>query len=54
MDVNTLRVIVTLVSFAVFIGIVVWAWSRRNKRRFDEAAQLPFLESMPPTPKNQR
>ena len=25
-----------------FIGIVVWAWSGRNKQRFEEAAQLPF------------
>jgi cytochrome c oxidase cbb3-type subunit 4 len=42
MDINLLRSIVTLVTFIVFIGIVVWAWSSRNKTRFDEAAQLPF------------
>ncbi|MBP7535993.1 MAG: cbb3-type cytochrome c oxidase subunit 3 [Ottowia sp.] len=33
---------VTVVAFVVFIGIVFWAWSRRNKERFDEAARLPF------------
>jgi cytochrome c oxidase cbb3-type subunit IV len=44
-DVNVLRVLVTVISFAVFIGIVAWAWSRRNKAAFDEAAQLPFQES---------
>jgi len=42
MDINTLRAIVTVVTFVVFIGIVTWAWSRRNQAAFDEAAQLPF------------
>jgi cytochrome c oxidase cbb3-type subunit 4 len=42
MDINLLRSIVTVVTFIVFIGIMIWAWSSRNKARFDEAAQLPF------------
>ncbi len=42
MDINDLRSAVTVVSLLVFLGIVVWAWSRRNKERFDEAARLPF------------
>ena len=42
MDINLLRSVVTLISFVVFIGIVIWAWSRRNQARFDEAANLPF------------
>lgn len=41
-DINTLRSIVTVLAFVVFIGIVVWAWSSRNRARFDEAANLPF------------
>jgi cytochrome c oxidase cbb3-type subunit 4 len=44
MDINTLRAIVTLLTFAAFIGIVVWAWSRRNQASFDEAAKLPFRQ----------
>ncbi|EGJ10724.1 Cbb3-type cytochrome oxidase component [Rubrivivax benzoatilyticus JA2 = ATCC BAA-35] len=44
MDINTLRTIVTVASFALFIGIVVWAWSRRRRGQFDEAAMLPFAE----------
>jgi len=44
MDINDLRIATTLLSFAAFIGIVVWAWSRRNKPRFDEAAMLPFAD----------
>ena len=45
MDVNDLRSAVTLLSLLLFAGIVVWAWSKRNGRRFDEAAQLPFIDS---------
>ena len=44
MDINILRSIVTVVAFAVFIGIVVWAYSGRSKAAFDQAARLPFDE----------
>ena len=43
MDVNELRMGVTLLSFVAFLGIVVWAWSQRRAAAFDEAAQLPFV-----------
>ena len=42
MDINMLRSIVTVVAFVIFIGIVIWAWSRKNQARFEEAARLPF------------
>ena len=42
MDVNDLRIATTLLSFAIFIGILVWAFSRRNQTDFDAAAELPF------------
>ena len=44
MDLNDLRIGITLLSFVVFAGIVRWAWSRRNKKDFDEAARLPFAD----------
>ncbi len=47
-DLNTLRSLVTVLSFAGFLAIVVWAYSRRNLSSFDEAAQLPFLEETAP------
>jgi cytochrome c oxidase cbb3-type subunit 4 len=31
-----------VVSFVVFIGIMVWAWSKRRSDDFAEAANLPF------------
>ena len=36
--------IATLLAFAAFIGVCVWAWSDRRKAQFDEAAQLPFAD----------
>ncbi|WP_439587394.1 cbb3-type cytochrome oxidase subunit 3 [Hydrogenophaga sp.] len=42
MDINDLRSAVTVISLLTFLGIVAWAWSRRNKDRFEEAARLPF------------
>jgi len=44
MDINTLRVLVTLVSFVVFVGILVWVWRHRHTADFEEAAKLPFVE----------
>jgi cytochrome c oxidase cbb3-type subunit 4 len=40
--IDQLRAGVTLFSFVTFIALIAWAWSRRNRARFDEAAQLPF------------
>jgi cytochrome c oxidase cbb3-type subunit 4 len=42
MDVNTLRIVATLVAFGTFLGIAAWAYARSNRSRFEEAAQLPF------------
>ena len=43
MDINTLRVAVTVVSFLTFIGISLWAYSSGPRKGFDEAARLPFM-----------
>ena len=42
MDINFLRELVTVGSFATFIGIIGWAWSRRNRAGFEEAGRIPF------------
>ena len=43
-DINDIRSIITLVLLVIFIGICAWAWSSRNRERFEEAARLPFAE----------
>jgi cytochrome c oxidase cbb3-type subunit IV len=34
--------VMTVVSFITFIGIVIWAYSKKRKQAFDEAANAPF------------
>jgi cytochrome c oxidase cbb3-type subunit 4 len=51
MNLSMIHAIWTVVLMVLFIGIVVWAWSGKNKARFDAAAQLPFDED-PAVPTN--
>jgi cytochrome c oxidase cbb3-type subunit IV len=44
MDINDLRSAVTVVSLLTFVGILVWALSKRNQADFEEAARLPFTD----------
>ena len=47
MDINDLRSLFTVVTFAMFIGIVWWTYSGRRKQAFEEAALLPFSDDEP-------
>jgi len=42
MDVNTIRSAVTVITFILFLGILVWTLSKHRSADFDEAAKLPF------------
>jgi cytochrome c oxidase cbb3-type subunit IV len=43
MDTSTwLSSVMTVVSFVTFIGIVIWAYSKKRRRAFDDAANAPF------------
>ena len=44
MDVNDLRVAVTLTGFVLFLALVVHTYSRRRRADHEAAAMLPFLE----------
>jgi len=46
MDQGTLEGIGTVLAMLAFIGVCVWAYSARNKARFDEAAMLPFADEL--------
>jgi len=51
MNVNDLRIAVTVVSLFAFLGLMVWAWSGRRGPAFEEAARLPLAdEEKVPTP----
>ncbi|MCC5883744.1 MAG: cbb3-type cytochrome c oxidase subunit 3 [Halomonas sp.] len=44
MDTGTFRGIITGLLIIAFLGITWWAYSRRRKPDFEEAAHLPFAE----------
>jgi cytochrome c oxidase cbb3-type subunit 4 len=44
MDFTEVRIVWTVLSFAVFIAILVWACGKRARSAFDAAALLPFAD----------
>ncbi|MGQ8363693.1 cbb3-type cytochrome oxidase subunit 3 [Glaciecola sp. 1036] len=42
MDQGIIGSIFTVIVFVSFIGIVLWVFSSRNKKKYDEAANLVF------------
>lgn len=46
MDVNLMRSVITAVLFVVFIGIVLWAWSKGRRADFEAAARLPLDDDL--------
>ena len=47
MDHVTVNIVQTVVAFIMFVGIVIWAFSKKTKPRFDEAANLIFDDEKP-------
>jgi cytochrome c oxidase cbb3-type subunit 4 len=44
MDINDFRAWFTVIMVILFVSIVVWAWSRKRVKDFEEAANLPLNE----------
>ena len=42
LDFELLSAVVTLVWFVAFIGLWLWAWSRRRRPVYDAAARMPL------------
>ena len=47
MDINELRSVITVLSLFCFLGICFWAYSKRARTGFEEAARLPFDDDAP-------
>ena len=45
MNINTFYGLITLILMILFLGIVIWAYSGKRKKSFDEAARLPLDEN---------
>lgn len=44
MDTGTVRGIIVIVLIIAFATLTLWAYSKRRKPDFDEAANLPFAD----------
>ncbi len=44
MESGLLNSLSTVVMFVAFIVIVAWAWSKKRRPSFDEAARIPLEE----------
>lgn len=44
MNMDTLRILTTVASFIVFVGIMIWVWRNRKTSDFKDAANLPFTD----------
>ena len=49
MNFSLIHSIWTVMLFILFIGIIVWAWSAKRKKSFEQAARMP-LEDEDMTP----
>jgi cytochrome c oxidase cbb3-type subunit 4 len=44
MDINDFRGLITLVTMLTYGGVCWWAYSARNRSRFEDDAMLPFAD----------
>lgn len=44
---GTFSGVMTGILIVVFLGIVFWAYSKRNKEAFDEMANMPMNDNAP-------
>jgi cytochrome c oxidase cbb3-type subunit 4 len=54
MNYSLLSSVMTVVMMAVFIGIVLWAWSGKRRADFEAAARVPLEDDEEPLPQRQR
>ena len=44
MTMEWIRSMMTVITFATFVGIVLWAWSARKRNDFDAASRSILVE----------
>jgi cbb3-type cytochrome oxidase subunit 3 len=49
LDFGLIDIIWTVVVMILFIGIVIWAYSGKRRKAFDEAARIPLEDDDLPT-----
>ena len=46
MDINDFRGLITAIVFLAFIGVSIWAFSKRKKKSFEQNARIPFNDEV--------
>ena len=54
MGIGELQTIATVSAFVAFIGVAWWAYSPKNKKRFEEDAKLALDDEVTPLSDEQR
>ena len=44
MEINDIRIAVTVIGLILFLALVVWVYNGKRRAAFDEAARAPFLD----------
>lgn len=52
MEMNWFRALMTVIWMVLFLGIAWWAYSPKQKKRFDEASRLALDDTQPSNDKN--
>ncbi|MEJ2043892.1 MAG: cbb3-type cytochrome c oxidase subunit 3 [Reinekea sp.] len=47
MDKADLQALATVLTTVAFLAVVLWAYSSKNKEKFNDAANLPFADNEP-------
>jgi len=50
----SLQSIWTVIAFVAFVGIVIWAWSGKRKKSFDDAARMALDDDKAVTDEQRR
>ncbi|WP_280553180.1 cbb3-type cytochrome c oxidase subunit 3 [Halomonas sp. 25-S5] len=53
MDNGTVNGVIIILLIIAFVGLTLWAYSKRRKPDFDEAANLPFADDDEPPNRDQ-
>jgi cytochrome c oxidase cbb3-type subunit 4 len=54
MDINDMRIAVTVASLALFVALVAHTWSRSRRSEHEAAAMLPFVDEESTVPGQNR
>jgi cytochrome c oxidase cbb3-type subunit 4 len=52
MTIGIVRSLLTVILFAAFIALWIWAWSKRRHEDFTAAARLPLEDEMQSSTRN--